>query len=263
MRTKDSSRGQASIATWFRASSSTSRVHVAVVLFAGTGCGRAELLLPCGDGLAGAGGGCVVEDTAGAEVGAGAEAGGGASCAGAEQGTNLYDGTTATGWRFIGRGQMVQQDGYVRTRGDGRGLGLWYYSARPFANFALNVEFRQQSLFANSGVYIRFPDPQGNVLRPIGEGYEVQIGGAPGEKDTTGAIYDIQAASPLGEIVEASNWNALQIRVVGQAYEVCLNGKIINSFVGERSAVGYIGIQVHDASTDVVDVRSVRIVELP
>jgi len=175
----------------------------------------------------------------------------------------LYDGTTATGWRFIGRGQMVQEDGYVRTRGDGRGLGLWYYSAKLFANFALKVEFRQQSLFSNSGVYVRFPDPQGNVLRPIGEGYEIQIGGAPGATDTTGGIYDIQAASSLGEIAEAGAWNALQIRVVGQQYEVCLNGKVINSLVGDRGTVGYIGIQVHDASTDVVDVRSVRIAELP
>ncbi len=237
------------------------------MLLLGTGCGRAELLLPCGDGLAGAGGACAISDAASAGdavvTGAGSGSGGGASCAEAEQGMKLYDGTTATGWRLIGRGQMVQEDGYARTRGDGRGLGLWYYSARTFTNFVLRVEFRQQSLFSNSGVYVRFPDPRGNVLRPIGEGYEVQIGGAPGEKDTTGAIYDIQAASPLGEIVEASTWNALQIRVVGQAYEVCLNGKTINSFVGERSTAGYIGIQVHDAFTDVVDVRSVRILELP
>ncbi len=265
MRSKKISRQRDSIATWRRAARWTSRTNVAVMLFLGVGCGRAELLLPCGEGLAGAGGACAVLDaaSAGDAAGTGAVAGASTSCASTAQGMKLYDGTTASGWTFIGHGHMVQEDGYVRTQGDGRGLGLWYYSARIFTNFVLSVEFRQQALFANSGVYVRFPDPRGNVLHPISEGYEVQIADAPGGIDTTGAIYDIQAASPLGEIAEAGTWNALQIRVVGQEFDVCLNGKMINSFVGDRSTVGYVGIQVHDAFTDVVDVRSVRIAELP
>ncbi|MDX2052043.1 MAG: DUF1080 domain-containing protein [Polyangiaceae bacterium] len=175
----------------------------------------------------------------------------------------LFDGADASGWSYLGGGEMRLLDGYARTHGDGVSLGLWYYSLRTFKNFELNVEFRQSVVGANSGVFVRFPDPRGNVLRPISQGYEVQIARAPGTSESTGAIYSFQAADPKGELTEPGLFNQLQIRVVDQNYEVSLNGQLINSFVGRRNLEGYVGIQVHDSPTDIVDVRRVEITDLP
>ena len=44
------------------------------------------------------------------------------------------------------------------TTGEG-GMGLWWYSDRAFTNFILRGEFLQEQDIADSGVFVRFPDP--------------------------------------------------------------------------------------------------------
>ena len=104
---------------------------------------------------------------------------------------------------------------------------------------------------ANSGVFIRFPDPRTPLdQRPAGScgtvgsartspawvaiycGQEIQIyDGETGEPQKTGSIYNFD---PLGLTRPASTpkgeWNDYEVRVVGQHYTIIRNGVVINEF---------------------------------
>jgi hypothetical protein len=57
----------------------------------------------------------------------------------------------------------------------------------------------------------------------------------------------------------AGEWNDLEIKAVGTQYTVALNGKVINTYTGERSREGLVGLQ-NDG--DEVSFRNMRIKEL-
>lgn len=49
----------------------------------------------------------------------------------------------------------------------------------------------------------------------------------------------------------AGHWNRYRIRVVGQRYTVVLNGIRVTTFRGDRSRIGYVGLQNHDPGSRV------------
>jgi hypothetical protein len=116
-----------------------------------------------------------------------------------------------------------------------------YWCNRPLpSNFVLRLEWLRKELDDNSGVFLRFPNPdlaheQNTALVAAGRGFEVQIDelgspeGAPYHR--TGAIYgergqsfSLRPARPLGE------WNLYEIQVRGQQYTVRLNGTVVSRF---------------------------------
>jgi hypothetical protein len=209
--------------------------------------------------------------------------------------TTILDGSRRcfAQWRYTGGASMtLQRDGSVRSGPGAPGLGVLWYAARPYGDFSLRLQFRDDSpeggARANSGVQVRFPAPKSPVpgcdnaaMEPawiaVNCGHEVQINDNPdGDPRKTGSIYgfadlDIAAAKPTPRGV----WNDLEIRVVGQTYTIIRNGAVINEFVNApgipfpgrpddpgssgRGLVGYIGLQAHGGETDVVSFRNVRI----
>jgi choline dehydrogenase-like flavoprotein len=174
----------------------------------------------------------------------------------------LFDGATLNGWTQAGPGNFVVDNGSLRSQG---GLGLLWYSLAQFRDFELSVDWKITQTGDNSGIFIRFPDPNGDPFNAVREGYEVQIDDL-GNPDgalfhKTGAIYDVQpplvlAANPPGQ------WNTYVIRVVGQTYNVTLNGQpVIANFVGNRSSRGFIGLQNH-LPKDVVFFRNIVVTPL-
>lgn len=171
----------------------------------------------------------------------------------------LFDGASSEGWKQAGPGRMVIEDGAARSEG---GMGLWYYEKKSYKNFVLRLQYRQPDGKSNSGVFVRFPRVDGDPWIPVKEGYELQIAGSkPDKSGGTGAVYSFKApdrvpARPAGE------WNDYEIKVVGQQYEIRLNGELVNTYTGERATEGMIGLQNH-GDKDVVLFRNVRIKELP
>lgn len=162
------------------------------------------------------------------------------------------------GWVQAGPGKFTVRDGVATSSG---GMGLWYYSRRPFKNFILKVEFRQAKPSADSGVFVRFPRVEGDPWIPVREGYEVQIAGDGISKQGTGAIYDFQAPTEV-PLKPAGEWNEYEIACLGQNYYVRLNGRRITTFVGGRSEIGMVGLQNH-GDESIVQFRNVRVRELP
>jgi choline dehydrogenase-like flavoprotein len=195
----------------------------------------------------------------------------------------LFDGADTSPWQMTtiknqpGRddpGRFIIVDGSLESI-PGTDIGLLWCKTPTPANFALKLEFLRWENDANSGVFLRFPNPESKNYNnaayvAVNFGFEVQIDelGAPDGAaiHKTGAIYNepdqllsLQPARPVGQ------WNELEIRVLGQEYTVLLNGQQVSRFINTQPGRGlptapgapsFIGLQTH---TGRVAFRNIRI----
>jgi LEA14-like dessication related protein len=168
--------------------------------------------------------------------------------------TYLFDGQSIDGWRMAGSGKfvLVENDKALQSQG---GMGLLWYTKKKYKDFVLKVDWKVSSRNDNSGVFVRFSNPDNDPIIAVNTGYEIQIDdlavpdGNPLHK--TGAIYNFAAPSNAAS-KPVGRWNTFEIEVTGQKYSVTLNGEIvIPEFTGNRNTEGYIGIQNHDADSHV------------
>ncbi len=159
------------------------------------------------------------------------------------------------GWNHYGPGyfELNEKAGVLKSQG---GMGLFWYSAKRFRDFVLELEFKCSQKSTNSGIFIRVPDvPTSNDY--IYHSFEVQIYDAGQGIHRTGAIYDAEApgqdtAKPTGE------WNHLKITCQGRRVRVELNGTDVLDWqmeprgkVKDFAAEGFIGLQNHDSISPV------------
>lgn len=217
----------------------------------------------------------------------------------------IFDGTRRCfeRWEYAGGSQItLQRDHTLRAEPGPPNLGVLWYAERPYGDFSLRLQFRDDSpiegLRANSGIQVRFPAPRPPVpgcpmtfngipqtTNPeawiaVNCGHEVQINDSPdGDPRKTGSIYgfadlNYEQARPT----PAGVWNDLEVRVVGQHYTVVRNGVVINEYENvpgvpfpgrpndpdssSRGLVGYLGLQAHGAPQDVVSFRNIRVKDL-
>ena len=172
----------------------------------------------------------------------------------------LFNGTL-DGWKMIGNGSflIIFEDGddkkqhpLLKTLG---GMGLLWHHKKKFKDFILMLEWKVTHIEDNSGIFVRFSNPQGDPWHAVNNGYEIQIDdlALPNKESIhlTGAIYDFMgpakvASKPVG------CWNTLYVFVTGQIYTVIINDeKVIDGFHGNRNKEGYIGLQNHDDKSTV------------
>jgi len=175
----------------------------------------------------------------------------------------LFNGKDTAGWKMVGPGRFVVEDGMLKTEG---GMGLLHYTGRPFGDTTIRVVFKTTGERANSGIYIRLPEQPQDPWYGVHNGYEVQIDAAGDDWHSTGALYSLSKVTsrrqkPSGE------WNTMDIILKGQTTTVVLNGVKVNEFRGDqpvpprnqwfepvrgpRPDSGYIGIQNHDERSTV------------
>jgi hypothetical protein len=163
----------------------------------------------------------------------------------------ILDGSSLSGWKMCGPGGFDLINRSVISSG---GMGLLWYKEKKFADFILRVHWKTSAKGDNSGVFIRFSDPDDDPWIAVNTGYEIQIyDGEPEDGNAlhkTGAIYDFSppsydAANKPGE------WNIFEIHAVGHNYAVILNNTRTTEFRGSRQVEGYIGLQNHDAGSRV------------
>ena len=183
----------------------------------------------------------------------------------------LFNGTDLTGWRHVGRGEFVVEDGALMTSG---GMGLLVYDGKEIGDAVLRVVYKPDGPEANAGVFIRVPDEPHDPWFAVHQGYEVQIQDTGDEFHRTGSIYSLAPATefPASE----DGWNTMEITIDGQTTRIAVNGQVVNEFDGmqavperkrwfepqrgPRPDFGYIGLQNHDRDSIVrfreVSVRS-------
>ncbi|HKQ40209.1 MAG TPA: DUF1080 domain-containing protein [Verrucomicrobiae bacterium] len=166
------------------------------------------------------------------------------------------------GWKQCGPGSF-SLDGRVATAKGG--MGLWWYGDRIFTNFVLRCEFVQEQDGADSGIFVRFPNPGNDPWTAVKRGHEVEIGNANDPKPTwrTGSIYPFHAPAK-SNAKAAGHWNDCEIVCVDHSYSVRINGELINTWTdsSQRSASGYIGLQNYDDGKT-VRFRKLRVKPLP
>ncbi len=182
----------------------------------------------------------------------------------------VFNGKDLDGWKQVGPGRFVVENGLMKTEG---GMGLLYYTKEKLGRCTIRVVFRQAADRSNSGVVIRLPEPPPDPWYGVHNGYEVQIAGAGDAWHSTGSIYSLSAVTarpqkPVGE------WNTMEIEIDGQKTVVHLNGEKVNEYDGRhpspdrkqwyepvrgpRPDSGYFGLQNH-GERDTVYFREVSI----
>ncbi len=170
------------------------------------------------------------------------------------------------GWNHYGPGHFTldHETGILTSHG---GMGLLWYAAETFGDFALRLEFMTSAREANSGIFLRVPGV------PLSDDYiyhsfEVQIDASAAQGiHQTGGVYDAEA--PSEERAKApGEWNDLEISFVGDRITVELNGARVVDWVAEPrgkvedfTARGYVGLQNHDWDSNVY-FRNIRVKKL-
>jgi hypothetical protein len=190
--------------------------------------------------------------------------------------TPLFNGHGLKGWTMAGAGGFRVVDAALESFNETSELGLlWSHVPTP-PDYILRLEWRVFRSQDNSGVFLRFPDPDSKgYLNPawvaVHFGFEVQIDEL-GQPDgaaihKTGAIYNepaqtltLQSAKPPGQ------WNEYEIRVQGDSYTVFLNGIQVTQFNNPHAGRGlastakapsYWGLQTYPGQR--VQFRNIRI----
>jgi hypothetical protein len=180
---------------------------------------------------------------------------------GAERWESLFNGRDLSGWKMVGPGRFIVEDKALKTEG---GMGLLYYEGEKFGNCTIRVVFKTVSEKANSGVFIRLPEPPTDPWYAVHNGYEVQIDAGSDEWHSTGALYSLAKVSARSQ-KPAGQWNTMDIVLDGQKTTIVLNSVKVNEFHGDqqvpprkewfepvrgpRPDAGYIGLQNHDAKS--------------
>jgi Domain of Unknown Function (DUF1080) len=170
--------------------------------------------------------------------------------------TYLFNGCQSIdGWRMAGPGKfvLIEYDKSLQSEG---GMGLLWYAKKKYKDFILKIDWKVNRRNDNSGVFIRFSNPDNDPWVAVNTGYEIQIDDLAMPDDNpihkTGAIYNFAAAPSNPRSKSVGEWNTFEIEATNQKYGVVLNGKkVISEFIGNRLTEGYIGIQNHDADSHV------------
>ncbi len=170
----------------------------------------------------------------------------------------LFDGRSLAGWRMAGRGTFHVVDGALQSV-PSFALGLLWCTTPMSQNYRLELEFLIRTPQTNSGVFVRFANPDG-FTAPDGtlfynpawsavySGFEIQIdnsgAGQTGlglAKHRTGAVYAVNypgdpnpeptlPPATAGDFVNPKDallfpaWNQYRIEVVNDVISVNLNG---------------------------------------
>lgn len=188
----------------------------------------------------------------------------------------LFDGKDLVGWKHVGPGEMVVENGLIKTSG---GLGLLYWTGGTLGDCTIRVVYKMGHENDNSGVFIRIPLEPREPWMPVNYGYEIQIDNAQDEYHSTGTVYSFsKAMARPGK--PGPEWNTMEITLDGPHTRVTVNGEKVTDFTegdpvpqnspeedikdhgsphrGTRPNEGYIGLQNH-SDKDVVFFKEVAL----
>lgn len=192
--------------------------------------------------------------------------------------TDLFDGKTLHGWKFVGsRGSgYFVENGILVSAPDTHGN---LFTEAEYANFVLRFDFKLTE-GANNGIGIRAPF-EGDAAYA---GMEIQIldhdaavyKGKLRPAQYHGSIYDVFPAK-TGFLKPTGEWNQEEISAIGSHIVVKLNGTVIvdadlstvtdpevlKKHPGLRRATGHIGLLAHDSRVEFRNLRIKTIAQRP
>lgn len=159
------------------------------------------------------------------------------------------------GWNHYGPGhfELDEKSGVLKSQG---GMGLFWYSAKKYPDFILELDYKCEDKDTNSGIFLRVPE----MLTSddyIFHSFEVQINDSGQGIHKTAAVYDAEPPQ-LDAFKATGEWNHFKITFKGNRILVELNGTVVVDWNAEpRGKIkdfareGYIGLQNHDSRSPV------------
>jgi hypothetical protein len=182
----------------------------------------------------------------------------------------LFNGRNLDGWQHVGPGEVVVENGTMKTVG---GMGLLWYTGEKIGNSTIKVVYRVTG-DSNSGVFIRIPEKPTEPWMPVNKGYEVQIDDSEDDWHRTGVLFSFTKTMAQPKVGE---WNTLEITIQDDRTLVSVNGTKVTDYKegspvpekkqtyepdrGKRAASGYIGVQNH-SDKDVVYFKEISVKKL-
>lgn len=169
------------------------------------------------------------------------------------------------GWNHYGPGyfELDENTGILKAQG---GMGLFWYSAKKFKDFTLELDYKCSEIDTNSGVFIRVPKVPVNDDY-IYHSFEIQIYDSGEGTHKTGAVYDAEGPRE-NAFKKTGEWNHYKITFRGDHIRVELNGTLVIDWVAaprgkikDFAQEGYIGLQNHDSRSPVY-FRNIYVKEL-
>jgi len=158
----------------------------------------------------------------------------------------LFNGKNLSGWKINGTEKWYVENGeLVCESGPDKQYG-YLSTDSSFYNFELTLEFKLEAN-GNSGVFIR-SSIEGTKI----SGWQVEVA-PPG--DHSGGIYESYGRGWLAlpkpedeKMLNATGWNKMRIRVLGDEITSWLNGKEMVHLKDEKigDGKGFIALQIHD-----------------
>jgi hypothetical protein len=166
----------------------------------------------------------------------------------------LFNGRNLDGWKHVGPGEVVVENGTLKTVG---GMGLLWYTGEKIGNAVIKVVYRAPD--DNSGIFIRIPEAPTEPWMPVNKGYEVQIDDSDDDWHRTGVLYSFTKTLAQPKLQE---WNTMEITLEYREGEPVPEKKQKSEpDRGKRAASGYIGVQNHDVK-DVVYFKEISVKKL-
>jgi sugar phosphate isomerase/epimerase len=166
----------------------------------------------------------------------------------------IFNGKNLDGWTKIEGGEWAIEDGVLVGRNgqnwstNPEKTGSWLSTKKQYADFRLELQYTVNER-GNSGIFFR----SAHEKNPAFTGYEMQIhdsAGKPPSKGGAGSLYDLVA--PTKNLIRpAGQWNFATIIAKGPHIECWVNGEKTLETEQTRSMKGYIGLQNHDARSEV------------
>jgi hypothetical protein len=188
----------------------------------------------------------------------------------ASQWKPLFNGRNLDGWQHVGPGEIVVENGMLKTVG---GMGLLWYTGEKIGNAVIKVVYRVPG-DSNSGMFIRIPEKPTEPWMPVNKGYEVQIDDSEDDWHRTGVLFSFTKTLAQPKVGE---WNTMEITIQDERTSVTVNGTKVTDYRegspvpekkqtyepdrGKRAASGYIGLQNH-SDKDVVYFKEVSVAKL-
>ena len=173
----------------------------------------------------------------------------------------IFNGRGLEGWTAIEGGEWTVENGVLIGRNgqkwstDPEKTGSWLRTNAEYGDFRLELQYAINE-GGNSGVFFR----SGLEKNPAFTGYEMQIVDFHGQEPTkygAAALYDV--VPPEKNLVRpAGEWNTVTLTAKGARATIEMNGEKVLDTEIARSPRGYIGLQNHDAKSE-VRYRNIRI----
>lgn len=164
---------------------------------------------------------------------------------------NLTEGSSLTGWSILG-GEATYSitDGVVTGTTVANTPNTFLVTEKKYGDFILELDYLVDPKM-NSGVQFRsnsFPYYREGLVH----GYQMEIDPSP--RAYSGGIYDEKRRkwlvslkdNPAGQkAFKQGEWNSARIEAVGDSIRIWLNGVPTAHLVDDKTATGFIGLQVH------------------